>query len=465
MTFNLDCYPEVCGLNDANPLFGGTLKKSSEKEFKVSSLKRKITKHKETLSRKKTLQDATLQKQFANSVNEGEAQEVSNSSYQNDPPLSHPNVSENEITYFNNERTSATLKKMICGYLTSSESHIQNYDYDGDCDSTNRLTNFDDVDDITYTSKMDFLIELAKAFILYGVPSHRLESQLHRVSKAVDLKSEFFVLPGVIMISFGNESSESSTHLLKVISGYHMAKLSAVNQLCNDIIDGKASCIEGLYTLDSIAESRFGLNRVGLVSNEDVDIENVKKETLRSNSSVPQRKNGFFGAVEQRFCDRYTFLFIFPIMSFTLCILGFSGTWVDSVFSAFLGLVVGLFVALVAKFPKTSSILEFVSAFFIAILTRLFQLYCYKNGICLNVTITQLSGLSMLLPGMSLTFAITEISTKNLITGTVKLFFALFTAMMIGFGLFMGDSIKFLIKIPNQLSCSVSSTAHIPPFW
>ena len=67
-------------------------------------------------------------------------------------------------------------------------------------------------DDDSMKQKRDFLIKLSEALVMYGSPTHRLEHHLNCLSTVLNVSSEFFILPGVILISFGIYNLISSSN-------------------------------------------------------------------------------------------------------------------------------------------------------------------------------------------------------------------------------------------------------------
>jgi len=82
-----------------------------------------------------------------------------------------------------------------------------------------------------------------------------------------------------------------------------------------------------------------------------------------------------------------------------------------------------------------------------------------KNRICFSSI--ALSSIIWLLPGLSLTISITELATRNMVSGTSRIFFSLIIALSLGFGLAVGSrsAIYLLGDIIDTESCSPL------PFW
>ncbi|KAI8998127.1 hypothetical protein BC832DRAFT_518881, partial [Gaertneriomyces semiglobifer] len=262
----------------------------------------------------------------------------------------------------------------------------------------------------------DFLMMLAKSFARYGAPSHRIEYQVELVAFTLEQPTSVAVIPGVMWISFGDEDHNSSCHLIKVSQGYNLNKLSLVNKLCYAMVHGEIDAASAVDELTDIANA----------------------------PSYP---------------DWYDCV-TFPIVAFTICLVGFGGHWLDSGMAAALALIVGLLSYLVHLIP-------FLAAFICSFLSRAVMILLAKDnseGFCYNHVPIVLSAIVMLLPGLQITTAIIEISTRNMVSGTVRIFSGLFHATMLGFGISTGRSVVFWgDHVPDELSTHCGPAPSI--FW
>jgi uncharacterized membrane protein YjjP (DUF1212 family) len=161
----------------------------------------------------------------------------------------------------------------------------------------------------------EFLIALAIDFSRYGAPAHRLEHRLASVSSAVGLGGTFFfVLPGVILISFPLETKHSTTNMVKSpVPCHDLAKLSAVNYLCREVDEAKVSVGDAWTRLYEISTLYYDVTslRSGLSSKPT----NVWISTL----------------------------LIFFTISFTLSLILFNSTWIESLLAGVMGLIAHLY--------------------------------------------------------------------------------------------------------------------------
>ncbi|KAI8901432.1 hypothetical protein BC833DRAFT_577679 [Globomyces pollinis-pini] len=140
----------------------------------------------------------------------------------------------------------------------------------------------------------------------------------------------------------------------------HMGKLSMVNDLCHELLNGRKTIEESIEDLTRI-KAKPSLNK-------------------------------------------WTFLILYPAISMVLCLIGFNGTWIDATLSFVIGIVVGIFQVLAINFPITFGYLfEFLSALVVTVLTNfIFKIFA-NYGMCIQSQKIVLSALSILLPVIKVT--------------------------------------------------------------
>src|SRR5215212_4643037 len=99
---------------------------------------------------------------------------------------------------------------------------------------------------------ISFAIKLGKALHQYGAPSHRLEEAMSLVLQRLGLEGQFFTTPTGIFVSFG-APEEHRTSLIRVEPGnVDLEKMALLDNLANQVIDGKISTTEGASRIDDI---------------------------------------------------------------------------------------------------------------------------------------------------------------------------------------------------------------------
>jgi uncharacterized membrane protein YjjP (DUF1212 family) len=116
-------------------------------------------------------------------------------------------------------------------------------------------------------------------------------------------------------MSFGADGHDSSTHLIRTTTAFHMGKLSDTNRLCVDLSEGKVHLNDAMKILD--------------------DIHNRKKE------------HGILG--HPFFSSKYSCLWIYPSFGFCISVVAFRTTWFEALLATCAAFLVSFFTILADK--------------------------------------------------------------------------------------------------------------------
>jgi len=105
--------------------------------------------------------------------------------------------------------------------------------------------------------------------------------------------------------------------------------------------------------------------------------------------------------------------------------------------SSLAGLYVGLMLLLSSKFVLVGRVLEVVSGLGCGFIASIFDAYVIR----INMFIVALGGVIWFVPGLSITLAVAELSTRNLISGTTRLVGAFTCVLQLAFGIEAGTKI------------------------
>jgi uncharacterized membrane protein YjjP (DUF1212 family) len=238
-----------------------------------------------------------------------------------------------------------------------------------------------------------FVLQLARALHAHGYSAQRLENILGATADRLGLEGHrFFSMPTQIMAAFGPEARQR-TALLRVEPGeVNLGKLAALEQVSLDVAYGRSSPQEGMAEIARIvaAPSDFG----------------------------PALTTISFGVLSGAVCQ---FL---------------GGGWREIVVAATLGLFLGVFALYAERHARVSRMFETLAAFLLSMaalgLARLVG--------PISVFVATLSGLIVLMPGLLLTTAITELATRHLASGTLRMSSAFMTLLGIAFGVALGTA-------------------------
>jgi len=218
-----------------------------------------------------------------------------------------------------------------------------------------------------------FLLRAAELLHAYGTPAHRLERVLGKMALRLDVQAAFLVTPTSVMASFGLGEDERA-HLLRIEPGaVDLGKLVEFDQVLEDVEHRRATVADGLARLEQVAAAppRFGPALTALAF-------------------------GLASAGAARF---------------------FGGGLAEIGVSFALGPVIFALGRLLPRRPASVELYEPLAAFLAAgsalLLSRL-ALPCDDR-------IVTLSALIVLLPGLTLTIAMTELATRHLVSGVARL--------------------------------------------
>ena len=251
-----------------------------------------------------------------------------------------------------------------------------------------------DADD---SSAVAFVLELATALHSYGYPAHRLEETLSDVSRRLGLAGQFFSTPTSLFAAFGRQADQR-TYLTRIESSdVDLGKLAELYGTTQRVHVGELSPREGIDQVQKIV-SRGPRYAAWLT---------VASFAISS------------GAVAR-----------------------FLGGGVSEIaVAALIGLMTGLLALFVPRLPSAIHVFEPIAAFNASVVATIAG-YVTND---LSVFLATLSGLIVLIPGLTLTIAMRELATRHLVSGTARLSAALMTFLGIGFGVALGSTVVSLL--------------------
>lgn len=272
-------------------------------------------------------------------------------------------------------------------------------------------------------TEVGFVLALGRALHRYGTPAHRLETCLDRVCAELGIEAEAFSTPTTIIMSFG-APAELKTRMMRVEGGeLDMGKLAQVDELADRVIDHSITIEEGITKLEAIIKgpSRFGRGISTLVHGVTA------------------------GA-----------LAIF-----------FGGSLADVALAGMIGLTLGLLAQLLKRSTDQTRVFELVGSAFAAFAADVASSTHYP----ISPSLVTLAALVVLLPGLSLTVAMTELATRSLIAGTARLMSAVIVLLELVIGVALGErvatslvTVQHLTAVPlpeyaNWIALAASSVA------
>ncbi|MBC7844407.1 MAG: threonine/serine exporter family protein [Gemmatimonadaceae bacterium] len=246
---------------------------------------------------------------------------------------------------------------------------------------------------VVSAESVGFILRLARALHNAGFTAHRLEATLSDVSRKLGLEAQFFSTPTSIMAAFGPPDAQR-THLIRAEPGStNLSHLAGLDRIARDVVYGTLGPVEGTRRIEALLSqpARWGARQI---------------------------------------------LAAYVLVSVAVASFLHVGA-LDLVGAAILGLMCGSIVMRSGAHTEWIDIEEPLSAFAVATVAQLFAALT-DSGAGYAMTV---AGLVVLLPGMTFTTGLIELSTRHLASGTARLSGALVTFLGLGFGVALGTKL------------------------
>ncbi|HEU0154366.1 MAG TPA: threonine/serine exporter family protein [Arenimonas sp.] len=241
-----------------------------------------------------------------------------------------------------------------------------------------------------YEAQASFVAELATRLHAYGTTSQRLEGAVMGVAQRLGLECEVWSNPTGIILSFADPvrgQQNGITRVLRLAPGdQNLGRLAATDAIAEDVLAGRMDPGAGLAALKALD---------------------------RPASRTAQALNAFsFGLSAAA----------------VAALLG--AAWAGVATAGVIGIVIGVMFVLGAGRPRLSEALEAIAALVATLLAA--AVATWIAPLSLNTVI--ISSLIVLMPGLMLTNAVSELSSQQLMSGTARFAGALMILMKLTFG-------------------------------
>lgn len=249
--------------------------------------------------------------------------------------------------------------------------------------------------------KYKFIVQLGKALHIYGVQSYKSEMYLIEIAEKKGITASFMDTPTWINYVFYEEDEQTYNHVESVRPGeLNLGALSTIVEITNNVLNDKIS----------FEEAKLAINEI---------------------KTAPP-----------------TYTKLLELLGFMISAGSFSiildTSWISALAASFVGGLIYLITLWGTRSLYIRSILEALVAFVATVVTGLLSLKFSQ----INISMTILASIIVFIPGLSITTALEEITARNLVSGTAKLFDALLSLFKQFFGVVMGLAIiPFFIEM------------------
>ncbi|KAI3657128.1 hypothetical protein MP638_003951 [Amoeboaphelidium occidentale] len=362
-----------------------------------------------------------------------------------------------------------------------------------------------------------FLMQLSSCYQMYGCLIHILELNMVKVAEGFGIKAEFAVFPTFSLFSTENGNRKRKSHFFPSTMGTDLYKLQLVDELARKIssygsespidktmqpeayqkmLDQATFLSKNVSNMPSPNPSLNGISRISkssllprLVEETPVSAQTINQTILDLASHGPgikmlkesssKKYASLFSsiAVDDGILHLQTIMKSKPLYPFyanwllrglasaSCCCLFFKGNFFDMAISFILGFSVGLIRELTTYVPTFGRIYEFASTFFVSLAA--WAVHGFWEPICFKSVV--MSSIINNLQGTMIATSIIDLLTKNMISGTVKLFFASVISAIIGYAMDLGTSafarVSGMTKKDLIDSAVCGDDRAVEPYW
>lgn len=241
-------------------------------------------------------------------------------------------------------------------------------------------------------ARIGFVVELARRLHEYGTAAPRLEDVVNLVSARLGLACNVLSTPTSIVMSFSDPAREDGlaeiTQVVRVPPGeVNLERLCRVDEIADQVIDGSLDLAAGRRCLREVGQTR--------------------------------RSRGY----EVRLVASY------GVSAASIAAILHTG-WSGIAAAGLIGLLIGLVYLASTGRPNIAAAAEALSALLATLIATAIAVYVVP----LAVRSVVIASLIVLMPGMTLTTAVRELSSQHLISGTARMMGALATLLKLAFG-------------------------------
>lgn len=264
-----------------------------------------------------------------------------------------------------------------------------------------------------------FLKRYAKALHLAGVPAHQLEGLIQATAREMGYKCDFWSSPTAVFLSLRTRDDHDDQKPLPMQlvrlypSATNLAATAELYELGEDLIEGRLSLQAAYQRLHKPMAPMLYSNTLQVLAGSLV--------------------SGAFAVL-------------------------FHTSWLGVLIASLAGVLVGLLPVLLPRLQPAGS-LEALAALAVSLFV-----YAFNSGFSsIETASIIMSGLIVLMPGLGLTIAVTELSTDHLSSGSARLAGAMVVVLKLTLGVLVGKVVAGWLGWTDAGSLAWGSA--VPPQW
>ncbi|MHC9085623.1 threonine/serine exporter family protein [Luteimonas sp. RIT-PG2_3] len=263
----------------------------------------------------------------------------------------------------------------------------------------------------SYAARIAFVVELAEHLHAYGTTAQRLEGAIISVAGRLGIDCEPWCNPTGMILTFSDPErppgDSDTTRVIRVPPGdTDLHKLCAADRIAEDVVAGTLGLSDGYAALRAL-----------------------------------ERKPRWRGKLQQ-------------VLAFGLAGASVAGLlrlpWLEIATAGVIGLLVGVLDLFAQRRPRLKEAGEAIAAAMAATVTVAVAAFVAP----LNLNTVIIASLIVLMPGMALTNAFSEITSQHLVSGTARISGAMSTLLKLTVGVMIALTLAQLLGVEPQVRAS-----------
>ncbi|KAJ5171954.1 hypothetical protein N7492_004547 [Penicillium capsulatum] len=257
-------------------------------------------------------------------------------------------------------------------------------------------------------SRQRYIMQLCRALMKYGAPTHRLEEYMQMTARVLEVSGQFLYLPGCMIMSFDDPTTRTAeVKLVRMVQGVDLGRLADTHNVYKNVVHDLIGVEEATQELDEIMS----------------------------------RKPRF---------NKWILVLMYGLASATVGPFAFQARPIDMPIIFFLGALVGFMQHVLA--PRStlySNVFEVTAAVLTSFLARAMgSIQVTRNGskeylFCFSALAQ--SSIALILPGFMVLCSSLELQSHQIIAGSIRMVYAIIYSLFLGYGITVGITVYGLM--------------------
>lgn len=264
-------------------------------------------------------------------------------------------------------------------------------------------------------ARQQYIMQLCRALMKYGAPTHRLEEYMAMTSNVLEVKAQFLYIPGCMFMSFDDPLTRTAeVKIIRVVQGLDLSRLAETHNVYKNVVHDVIGVEQATQDLDQIM----------------------------------QRKPRY---------NRWMLVLLTGLASVAVGPYAFGARPIDLPIIFVLGSLVGLMQHVIAPSSATyTNVLEVSAAILTSFLARAFGSIQHNGQHVFCFSAMAQSSIAMILPGFAVLSSSLELQSHQMNAGSIRMVFTIIYSLFLGYGVTVGTTIYGLMDRHATLEATCS---------